>query len=671
MSGEYLIDRLTRAKQHLRQEGVISLATSVPKVVGTDLNRFADSFWKGIERAVVPTALRLRDAEVDLPPWIDCAGSPVSVRSEELEPGVSFMISSDPLGGLGGEAARRPDYFMALPSVTGSEPVVVDPEFEFEGLSFTVLDVGQTDKFRVEVTYETATGGTQTIKREKRSSVGFDFDDELHVPVNLSFDEPVTRAEVRLESEVQSMTGRGLIDRVFDEQWKSDARPWLSVPTPQQSGGMPIVYISVDAFRYDYLDTFEPVVEALGENAVVPAEPRVQGHWTRPSHASTFTSTHPAEHGYIASTTEDIGNHINPELTTLPRILADAGYKCSSCMPLDKLGPEHGFGNGFHRCTYRPISWDTRTDDAADIVNTLIEWINVDARQPSDRLFYFGHIFDAHNPYIPPEATRGDQLIDTQLIYQWQESPRTSNYIDLRNNPLSYDAEAIEVFQTYYRQSLEYVAGELVRLIDHLKQMELFDDALVVISGDHGDDWYERGTMLHQSLYDTNIRQGMIVKPPAEADFSVPDNLDLIDLLPTICEEIGVDPPAQCKGQPMHDHQQRPRITERITSNWYVVAVEMEGVKGIFTYDENYPHRATQEAVKDGPVEEEFYILSEFREHAGDGDHSGIDGKLKTELREIAEEFIASDPNIVHDFHNEGDANAAVQDRLETLGYLD
>jgi arylsulfatase A-like enzyme len=198
--------------------------------------------------------------------------------------------------------------------------------------------------------------------------------------------------------------------------------------------------------------------------------------------------------------------------------------------------------------------------------------------------------------------------------------------------------------------------------------MGLFENALIIIAGDHGEDFYDRGFVLHNSLNDTNIRPGMIIKAPTESEFTIPDQIDYIDLLPTIAEIIGADIPSQCKGQPIQFRETKYRITERLRSDWYNVAVESNGTKAIFSYDENFPHRPTGSAVADGPVETEFYDVDTVRD--GDAGDADIDESVRQELQEVAEEFIRTDPGVVIGDSESGSVNPATEERLKKLGYM-
>lgn len=103
----------------------------------------------------------------------------------------------------------------------------------------------------------------------------------------------------------------------------------------------------------------------------------------------------------------------------------------------------------------------------------------------------------------------------------------------------------------------------------------MWDDALIILTGDHGEEFGERGFFTHRSLYDCNIQPFIAIKPSVTAEWSVPDAVDIVDCFPTIAHEIGADVPNRCVGESlqMKDGNLVPRITEGTTPQRYTVAV--------------------------------------------------------------------------------------------------
>ena len=90
------------------------------------------------------------------------------------------------------------------------------------------------------------------------------------------------------------------------------------------------------------------------------------------------------------------------------------------------------------------------------------------------------------------------------------------------------------------------------RLIDFLHEEELYDDAIIVFTSDHGEEFGERGFVGWHShtLYDELLRVPLLVKLPgaAHAGVSVDEQVCGIDIAPTILAALGLDAPAGFEG---------------------------------------------------------------------------------------------------------------------------
>jgi len=612
---------------------------------------------RGAERALTPREVsKVRTSTV--PEWVEDTDEGSIFKTKEQPPFVSFSVQ--PVG------SGRSDHFVSVGD--GSNSVAVSPEDPFRTVDFTVFDTTYTDRLVVEATFETTDG--DEIHKTRTLTDG-SFFSARYVPVRFTIDEPAQRVSITVESHTTPPRRREqLFELVHRPEWKASPEPGLTVPTPRGEGGTPILLISVDTFRYDFLHTFDPVLSELGEAAVVPAEPRTQGYATQPSHGSLFTGVHPTTHGNFATknAAAGISAGIDPELETITELLARNQYKCSGCGSEAKIGPKNGFGDGMDRFRYYPISWDDRVFDGSDIATAAIDWIQTDADAPSDRLFYFLHFFDPHYPYIPPHPEEIDGGIDYELTDRVRDMFSQRGYIDtLAADPVEFPAADTETLLENYEASLEYTAFQVQRVIKQLKQTGLFEDSLIIITGDHGEEFFERKFWGHSTLYDNNIRPGMIIKPPADAKLLVRDAVDLIDVFPTIAELVEGTVPEACQGVPLQDSRSGPRITERHGAVHYSVAVEQDGVKGIFTYEYEFPGRPTQEQVTDGLVNAEFYKLAAVRSGNYEDVGDSIDRDLRSEIQSAAESFILRTEST--DYEMSDSVSRDVEARLEQLGY--
>jgi len=594
--------------------------------------------------------------ETDSPSWLTDTDNLDVVRYEASLSGSRSIISLS--------KADNPTF-----TIAADEP--------FTQIDFAFTGARLVDSLTVRVRFDEG----QTTQTSTVDPVGgFALGDRYEVSIEA--DEPSRLADVEV-STVETDRGRvatalsqthAAFLRRFSGQQFEPRQIRTGMPTPRFVGEQtPIFMISVDTLRYDAADAMSPLLNAMGDGVTVPAEPRVQGHWTAPSHGSMYTGVHPGDHLYIGSHTGD-NQPIHSELPTITTLLADAGYKCSSLVSHTRLSPEYGFSRGTFRHNLNNMgNWLTRENDAHENVNQIIRWVESDAGT-SDGLFYFLHLFDPHLPYVPPlpdpEVQRDDLGLADIQSYTEQISP--ADYEQHYKRDLQFESDVVERLKNYYYRSVSYTAHQLGRLVEALKQFGLYEESLIIVTGDHGEEFGERGFYGHQSLYDANIRPFMAVKPPRGSGWDVPDQVDAIDFLPTIAEAADIEPPAHCQGVPMQAQgsTSEPRVTERIGQNSYVIAAERNGFKGIFRYNGNHPDRPTAAQIEDGPVHEEYFRLSDVRTGVPTACGNELDKTLREQLQEDAASFAAQQPvadrsSLRRSHRPAGDT----EDRLKHLGY--
>lgn len=501
------------------------------------------------------------------------------------------------------------------------------------------------------------------------------------LPVRFEFDEPVSEVEISVSIDLgdeQHSSLKKFLDAKGFSNYKFEDLPLIGVPTFRHRSNPPIFLISVDAFNYDFIEEFEGVLDKLGPSVSVPSEPRSQAGRTDQSHAALFTGVFPSVHGNHEATWKAnmISSKINDGLTTIGDFLYDHGYKNSALVSHTRILPEFGFGRGFSRYELQQMGFTNRDleprNDARSRMDTLLRWIDTDAERNGNNLLYFLHVFDPHAPYSPTLPLSAMVDLDMVAMHQMHVI-NGDDYLDphsIENPPI--DPEILSKNIGYYRQELGHVSTQVERLLDNLRKNDMLKESFIVIFGDHGEEFLEKGrNKRHSSVNDSSVRPGMIVKPPDSADWDVPEDPDLIDVFPTIARALNEEPPPQCQGRAWQDRRGDvvPRIAEDIKDR-YTIAVEYDGAKGIFEYDhtDGVP---SETDVNHGPLREEYIELSVVR-----ADGYGAEGVTdvaemqKEVLKTIAEDHIRSiDPPQRIESSTAITPSQQTEAQLEFLGY--
>ena len=289
-----------------------------------------------------------------------------------------------------------------------------------------------------------------------------------------------------------------------------DARPSLSSP-PEGSAephSWRVILISIDTLRADHLSSYgyerptTPTIDRLAEEGVLFSNTRSQAPWTLPSHARLFTSLYPSLHGarafnnirFLGSGATD---RLEPWNLTLAELLQAAGYRTGGIASAPWLSETFGLDQGF----------DTSDVDSSHTASLLVDkaitWLDQPSPEPT---FLFLHFFDVHDYSSPePFATRfADESYAGPLR---DEVSRIGNnlYDNLSSEDLAYAVAK-------YDGALQYVDHELERLFAHLRRTDAYDETLVVITSDHGEEFWEHGAAGHGfGLYDEQLRVPLVM----------------------------------------------------------------------------------------------------------------------------------------------------------------
>ena len=96
---------------------------------------------------------------------------------------------------------------------------------------------------------------------------------------------------------------------------------------------------------------------------------------------------------------------------------------------------------------------------------------------------------------------------------------------------------------------VDYYIGSLV---NDLKQLGILDRTLIVITSDHGEQFFEHGANEHgNSFYDEVLRVPLIFRLPEKipSGLRIPFNVSNIDIKPTILDVLGIDNEIKFEGK--------------------------------------------------------------------------------------------------------------------------
>jgi arylsulfatase A-like enzyme len=144
------------------------------------------------------------------------------------------------------------------------------------------------------------------------------------------------------------------------------------------------------------------------------------------------------------------------------------------------------------------------------------------------------HFLEPHLPYEPPEPFRGR--------FTGDDSSRSLP--EAREVLAAGDAAAAEeraFFVGRYDEEIAFLDSELGRLFEGLG--ERWDDSVVVLVSDHGEEFLEHGGFQHgHSVREELLRIPWLMWSPGLAPRRIEESVSLVDVAPTVLEALGLSP---------------------------------------------------------------------------------------------------------------------------------
>jgi choline-sulfatase len=284
-----------------------------------------------------------------------------------------------------------------------------------------------------------------------------------------------------------------------------------------------LLLISLDTLRADHVGCYgyaaaqTPRLDALARSGLRFETATTVVPLTLPAHSSLMTGTFPAWHGVR----DNGGFYLGDDQTTLAEVLRAQGYRTGGFVGAFVLDRRWGIAQGFDRY-FDDFDLDKFADAAsmdniqrpgAQVVDAALPWLQAERDRP---FFAWVHLYDAHAPYEAPEPFRS-------------RFPHTVIG--------AYDAE------------IATADAQVGRLLDALQADGRLAETLVVVVGDHGEMLGEHGEQTHGFfIYEPATHIPLIMAGPGLPARAVPDQVRMVDVMPTALRLLGIEPPKSVQG---------------------------------------------------------------------------------------------------------------------------
>ncbi|HSD86049.1 MAG TPA: sulfatase [Kofleriaceae bacterium] len=317
-------------------------------------------------------------------------------------------------------------------------------------------------------------------------------------------------------------------------------------PLPKADPPRFIVLWVMDALRADKIPIFTPGARAqtpnfdeLAKTSAVFRQYYVQGNESQTSHSSIWTSTYPAVHG-VRLAGQGGTWKIERSFEILGDLLTKAGLYTIGITANGFVNADGGYHRGFREYRNMMREGQAVIIFGEKVVDAAIARLDKHRDAPA---FLFMGTIDNHYPWIARKP-----WIDTyspnykgpfKQFATGQDLGFRPNEMGCHNTPAAAD---IERLRAIYDSDVSYDDQQLGRFVAQLKSWGIWDQTMLIITSDHGDELFEDMRCGHGgSLRESLVRVPLLVRDPSRfpGGTIVDEGADGVDLLPTMLESLG------------------------------------------------------------------------------------------------------------------------------------
>ncbi|MBN1769637.1 MAG: sulfatase [Deltaproteobacteria bacterium] len=308
-----------------------------------------------------------------------------------------------------------------------------------------------------------------------------------------------------------------------------------------------VILVMIDTLRADHTPPYgptrvqAPVLGLVAERGALFERFSAVEDWTKPSCATMLTGLYPNTH---KAQTDD--GKLSASVRMVSEDLQQAGLATAAFIANGYVSDKFGFKRGWDH--YVNFIRESKPTNADNVFGRALEWIE----QHKERPFYaYVHTIDPHVPYSPPEEFL--RLYDDRPYDGPIDARKTHLQIEqIKKKTMQVTDRDKQRVVALYDGEISYHDGHMGSFLKRLDELGLLEDTLVVVTSDHGEEFWERDSVGHgHSIFQELIHVpfALMWKGFVPGGRRVADNHDHTVIVPTIFEALGLPPPDYCEGR--------------------------------------------------------------------------------------------------------------------------
>lgn len=382
----------------------------------------------------------------------------------------------------------------------------------------------------------------------------------------------------------------------------------------------------MDTVRADHLGCYgyhrdtTPNIDKYAAAGTVFTDCTSPSSWTVPAHLTMFTSLEPATHQCVYYSKPA---RLNDNYETIAKTFTRNGFKTAAFTGGGYAGDRHGMDIGFQR-------FETNGSRFEHNMKPALAWLDDVGDQP---FFMFLHGFNAHRPYVPPTKYA------RQFSGEYKGSYDILQFAPGKPTPVGADLDYVI---SQYDGEIAFVDAMMGDFFEVLNERGLLNDTLIVLTSDHGDEFYEHGGCDHiRTLYSELVQVPWIMFGPGVPVGRVDNLVGTIDLFPTVRSLFGFEALSTLQGTDrtkllhnanVENDAEIYSFTGKGKAPKHLASIRTKRWKLVVNMPAGYPHDRCPKCLRNEPEGKQLWL---FDLKADPGEHHNIAAENAEVLRSL------------------------------------
>ncbi len=334
-----------------------------------------------------------------------------------------------------------------------------------------------------------------------------------------------------------------------------------------------VVLIVMDNTRADFLSCYgykgntTPNIDAVARGGLVFERFFSNADWTLPSHTSLFTGLYPTRHNVLGTKKKGVNPSLPRQLKTITEYLKDSAYNTVGFSDNLFVSRVYGFDQGFslflemfdeappyilfrvlRRFVISGLFTKGYKAPTTDIIIAAFKIWFYRQHRPQQPFFAFLNLMDSHllwNPPPPFNERFFEEKLSAASYSRLISLATVDNASTFLAGKLKLSTDDFKNLKKLYAAEVAYLDSRLGSLFSFLKEEGAWNNTLLIITSDHGENIGEHGMMLHCfSANNTLTHVPLIVSYPELFDKPkrIKTRAQTVDVLPTVLDILKLKP---------------------------------------------------------------------------------------------------------------------------------